>query len=33
VNSSELLEIAVNRGSAADRFEAGPGTRMSVEVG
>jgi S-adenosylmethionine hydrolase len=32
VNSSDLLEIAVNHGSAAERFEAGPGTRISVGV-
>jgi len=32
VNSSELLEIAVNRGSAAERFAAGPGTRITVGV-
>jgi len=31
VNSSDLLEIAVNRGSAAERFAAGPGTRVVVE--
>jgi len=32
VNSSDLLEIAVNHGSAAERFGAGPGTRISVGV-
>jgi S-adenosylmethionine hydrolase len=33
VNSSDLLEIAVNHGSAAERFAAGPGTRISVGAG
>lgn len=32
VNSSNLLEIAVNRGSAATHLESGPGTRVAVEV-
>ena len=32
VNSSDLLEIAVNRGSAAARFAAEPGMRVVVEV-
>jgi S-adenosylmethionine hydrolase len=31
LNSSDLVEIAVNRGSAAARFDAGPGTRVAVE--
>ncbi len=31
VNSSDLLEIAVNRGSAAERFGAVPGTTVTVE--
>jgi len=30
VNSSDLVEIAVNRGSAAAHFAAGPGTRVAV---
>ncbi len=30
VNSADLLEIAVNQGSAAARFAAGPGTTISV---
>jgi len=32
VNSCDLLEIAVNRGSAARHFAAGTGTPVSVEV-
>lgn len=32
MNSSDLLEIAVNHGSAADQLEAGPGSRVRVEV-
>jgi S-adenosylmethionine hydrolase len=32
MNSSDLLEIAVNRGSAADQLAAGPGARVRVEV-
>ncbi len=32
VNSSDLVEIAVNHGSAATRFDAGAGTGITVEV-
>lgn len=31
LNSSDLLEVAVNGGSAAERFAAGPGTPIRVE--
>ncbi|MCC6763345.1 MAG: SAM-dependent chlorinase/fluorinase [Deltaproteobacteria bacterium] len=31
VNSSDVLEIAVNRGSAAERFDVRPGTTVTVE--
>jgi S-adenosylmethionine hydrolase len=32
VNSADLLEIAVNRGSAAEHLGSGPGSRVRVEV-
>ena len=33
MNSSQLLEIAVNRGSAADQLGVGAGARVCIEVG
>jgi S-adenosyl-L-methionine hydrolase (adenosine-forming) len=32
MNSSNLLEVAVNRGSAAALLDAGPGARVTIEV-